>query len=644
MKNIVKICLVIFCLAIFCPKALAQTPIGIKQNTFTTNKDPSFLITEAAKGVLQQQGQGQQYYVVSGAGESIANGNYLLDTSFTNFPVWTNYSTYIDQYYNQTNWWLINPNAVGQTLYISQIGGLTGFWTNIFQYYPGLYLKLAGSPPMPKVTLAYSGVASFITESLLQNAGGLTVSNVAQYSDTNGEASNVFQTLPPPSNTNLATQTQLLSVSNNFPLALQSYAPPVITNINNAVYSNNSSGYLTKSATNGMTQLGLSVVSAITNGNGTLIITPNQTTTGIVYTLTLNVSNITYITNINAVTLAGWGAFTTNSYSWQNYLAPVGDWQQATNYTNGLISAATAAATFQPTGSYLTSSSNLNYSKFTNAPAIPTTNGLVTSNIFIGFATPAWVLLQNYLQSSNVAAYYATTSSVISAIAPYPTTTTLNASSNYLALANTTNVNTIALHWGINQALVASIIVNSNMTATFTTNSGVITVTLGSTTNLSASSKAGLQPASGNLTNWSGVPTNQILLTPNLVTYLVAGNNVSITYTTNSGVHATVAAQYQLNSPVQTTTAFVRQDSSSTNYYYQIWQNSSGGTPISWNNPLPATPTTVKFYYNGSDVTSAVESLLTNFTYSATQFSGKGGAHSFSSLGYVTLQVVGLCY
>jgi hypothetical protein len=83
MKNIVKICLVIFCLAIFCPKALAQTPIGIKQNTFTTNKDPSFLITEAAKGVLQQQqGQGQQYYVVSGAGESIANGNYLLDTSF----------------------------------------------------------------------------------------------------------------------------------------------------------------------------------------------------------------------------------------------------------------------------------------------------------------------------------------------------------------------------------------------------------------------------------------------------------------------------------------------------------------------------------------------------------------------------------
>ena len=47
MKNIVKICLVIFGLASFCPKALAQTPIGIKQNTFTTNKDPSFVITNA---------------------------------------------------------------------------------------------------------------------------------------------------------------------------------------------------------------------------------------------------------------------------------------------------------------------------------------------------------------------------------------------------------------------------------------------------------------------------------------------------------------------------------------------------------------------------------------------------------------------
>jgi hypothetical protein len=380
----------------------------------------------------------------------------------------------------------------------------------------------------------------------------------------------------------------------------------------------------------------------IATNSGTLIVSPIQTSTGIVYTLSLNVSNITYITNLNSVTLAGWGAFTTNSYSWQNYLAPVGDWQQATNYTNGLISATTAAATFQPAGSYLTSSSNLNYSKFTNAPTIPSTNGLVTSNIFSGFATTAWVLLQNYLTLSLIS-YYAPTSTVITAIAPYPTTTTLNASSNYLALANTTNVNTIALHWGINQALVASIIVNSNMTASFATNGGVITVTLGSTTNLYSTS--GFQPATANLTNWSGIGTNQILLTPNLVTKLVAGNNVTVTYTTNSsGVHATVAAQYQLNSPVQSLP-----DAYYLKATYGVGVYGIYITTTSWGNPLPATPTTVKFYYNGSDVTSAVKALLTNFVASATGISS-GEYYTTNSSIYTnplfgeSISVIGLCY
>ena len=544
MKNIVKICLVIFCLASFCPKALAQTPIGFKQNTFTTNKDPSFAIAGAVSNLTYSQ----QYFVVSGGGESIANGSYFTNVIYSSglgVPVWTNINncaleeiifTITGQQF--TNWWLIGsvyyyPNSY---FYVST-NGVTGSWTN---YYTGD--ALAGATPLPTVTIAYTGALSYITSSLLQNAGGLTVSNVSQYADTNGEAATVFQTLLPPSNTNLATQTQLATTTNGFLLSLQSYAPLVMTNTDNTVYSSNPSHYLTSSATNGITRLGSNVVSSIINGSN-LIVSSSQTSTGIIYTVMTNYSGgLTYITNINAVTLAQWGAFTTNAYSWGNYLAPTNDWTNAIIYTNGLISVATAAATFQPAGSYLTSSSNLNYAKFTNAPTIPSTNGLVTSNIFNGFATTAWVLLQNYLTPSLVS-YYAPTSFVLSSVAPYPTTTTLNSSSNVLQSGITANSNSIALHWGTNQALVASILVNSNMTATFITNGGVITVTLGSTTNLYASSSAGLQPAAANLTNWSGVPTNQILLTPSLVTTLVAGNNTTVTCTTNSsGVHATVAA------------------------------------------------------------------------------------------------------
>jgi hypothetical protein len=259
-------------------------------------------------------------------------------------------------------------------------------------------------------------------------------------------------------------------------------------------------------------------------------------------------------------------------------------------------------------------------------------------------------LLQNYLQSSNVAAYYATTSSVISAISPYPTTTTLNASSNYLALANTTNVNTIALHWGTNQALVASIIVNSNMTETVTTNGGVITVTLGSTTNLYSTS--GFQPATANLTNWSGVPTNTILLTPNLVTRLVAGNNVTITYTTNSGgIHATVAAAYQLNSPVQTASGYI---GGITGYPISspayLTTGSSSSTSPSWG-ALPAVPNNFKIYnasggylvYNSVNGTVLLNSTgLTNITFTATGCSGTGPGNGVVSAQNVN--IVALCY
>jgi hypothetical protein len=217
-------------------------------------------------------------------------------------------------------------------------------------------------------------------------------------------------------------------------------------------------------------------------------------------------------------------------------------------------------------------------------------------------------------------------------------------------LANTTNVNTIALHWGTNQALVASIIVNSNMTETVTTNGGVITVTLGSTTNLYASSKAGLQPASGNLTNWSTIPTNRILLTPNLVTRLVAGNNVTVTYTTNSsGVHATVAAAYQYNSPVQTASGYIGPIVGSPygNPFYLVASFFSGGS-VNWN-ALPAVPNNFKIYktpgnylvYSSSNGVVLLNSTgLTNVTFTATGCWGVGTNYTLAS---GDVNIIALC-
>jgi hypothetical protein len=779
MKNIAQICLTIFCLAIFCPKALAQTPIGIKQNTFTTNKDPSFAITGAANGVLQQQqGQGQQYYVVSGAGESLANGNYYLQS--------TNPLVYTNQYYEiqetvpfenvipAGSYYSVRQFYLGQFLQVNTTYTIT-FGTNddcllgyglcapgTFQFVTGgdasvlpsvelqpvtsfslvtaivyttsrsyairgrettrveIYVSTnminwqtlhVAAPPAPTVTLANSGAASYITESLLQNAGGLTISNFSQYADTNGEASNVFQTLPPPSNTNLATQTQLLLSSNGVAsqttslvasassfvggtitngLASTQYVITAtngmvkaavtnglatgvaMTNIVNNSYSNNPSKYITSSAVSNMTALGSGVITLITNGGG-LLVSSNLSAGGYSYSVGLDpaATNITYTTNLYAITLAQWGAFTTNANTWATYLAAINDYTNAKAFTNGLILSSVAASTYNLLGNYLTTTSNLNYSKFTNAPVIPATNGFVTSSITNGLATIAYVNTatngfatqsitnglattnyvntatngavtsaitnglatiafvtnQNYLQSSNVAAYYATTSSVISAIAPYATITTLNASSNYLTLANTTNVNTIALHWGTNQALVGSVTVNSNMTASFATNGGVITVTLGSTTNLYASSTAGLQPKSGNLTNWSTISTNQILFTPNLVTTLVAGNNVAITYTTNSsGVHATVNAYYQYNSPVQAVSGYIGGVIGSPYGFVSLTTGNSSYSSPSWS-ALPATPNDCKIYnsssgaiiYSSSNGVVLLNStVLTNITFTAT--------------------------
>jgi hypothetical protein len=85
------------------------------------------------------------------------------------------------------------------------------------------------------------------------------------------------------------------------------------------------------------------------------------------------------------------------------------------------------------------------------------------------------------------------------------------------------------------------------MTVSFVTNAGVITATLGSY----GGAVTGFQPASANLTNWSGVPTNTILLTTNVVTSITQNTGATvqgstnangITYTIGSGVDQTSVA------------------------------------------------------------------------------------------------------
>ena len=650
---------------------LAQTPIGVKQNSFTTNSDPipGLIISNTAASISL----GQSYLIVSGAGDPFANGYYYQDGRYPVYFGWAAYSNsacYI---------WRGNPitGSPGAFLSLSSIFGRIlygnggGTW-HALPYY-------SGTPPAPTVTLEYVGMNRFINISNLQGAGALTVSNYLQYVDTNGQSAKVFQVLPPPSNPNLATQAQLISASNGIATATVSLANSAssfvtsaitnglastqyvnsalagvagssvtnglatlsaVTNISNTIYSNNQSKYITPPAVANMTAFGASVVSFITNGGG-LLVSSNHSSSGISYTVGVDPSatNIVYITNINAITLGQWQVLTTNGNTWANYLAPINDHTNAEAYTNGLLSSSVASSTYQAKGSYLVVAGGLNYAKFSNPPAIPGTNGFVDASItnglssipyvnaatngmvtasitngiattsFVrsatngavvagitnGLATISFVTNQNFLQS-YITNYLQATSTLASVLSPYATTNSLAASSNYLSLANSTNVNKIVLHWGTNTFFVGSFNVNSNMTATYSTNNGVITATLGSTTNLYSSS--GFQPASANLTNWSGINTNLVLLNTPPVIGFVAGNNVSVTAVGGQpGVKETITAYQAYNAPVQ-----------SAGFTITAPGYSGAGTTvnIAWANPLPAVPTTVKFYSGGADITSQV--------------------------------------
>ena len=608
-----------------CP---AQTPIGIKQNSFTTNSDAycTVLVSNIAEAIET----GNPFYTVTNSGEPQCAGNYYQ----TYLPLGPGFLAYTNGnganfamlQINGTGWgYLFDLNAFLNTGIINAYYVNTNGLAGQFQINKPGYSDYPGAPPAPFSILKYTGQQGNINQSELAAAGALTVRNYTAYADTNGAAAYFYTSLPPPSNPSLATQAQLSSATNQSAAAMQSYANSASSQTANQVYSNNQSHYISSAGINA-TAFKAAVVNSLSAGTG-VTLSSNKTSAGISCSVSLTGTNVVYITNINAVALSGWGAFTTNPITWSGTIAPTNDWTNAAGYFRGIISTSTAAATLQPKGSYLTGTSNLNYSKFTNAPAIPSTNGFVTAAIVAPLASVAYVQELNFL-TTNLLSYYAPTSLVISSLSGYPTN--LSSTTNALQSQINTNSTNILLRWGTNHAFVAAINVNSNMTATFTTNgSGVITASLGSTTNLYTSS---YQPASQNLTNWASIPTNTILLTTNLVTSIVQGNNVLITFTTNSaGVHATVNAYYAYNAPVQ-----ILNTSTHSNNGYPF--GSDNTTTKSWDKPLPATPTSFKIFHNGNLVSTSGLTV----TYSATGWQILDPSNSVLGSSY-SINVVGVC-
>jgi hypothetical protein len=447
-------------------------------------------------------------------------------------------------------------------------------------------------------------IAASLSTNVIEAAGGLDTNNYSLYADPLGtalywweQATNFASTNQPAS---LVTQPQLTGASNTLWLNSTNYVGLRSTAVANSIYSNNPAGYLQSSATNGITALGINVVSAIISGGG-FTVSSNQTLSGFVYTLTGTGTNNVNVTNLNATSLATYGALTTNSASWSAYVAPINDYTNAKQYTNGLLPAATAASTYQPIGTYLTGSSSLNFNNVTNPPSIPTTNGFVTASITNGFANTNWVISQGYT-NGNALLTYATTNYVNAFLFGLITSTGLNSESNSLQTSISANATAITQTWPISQPFVGVIALSSNMTVSFVTNAGVITATLGSY----GGAVTGFQPATANLTNWSGIPTNTILLTTNVVTSIAAGANVTATPAINAnGISYTVGSGVSGQNPA-------------------AWQSASFTTPSPlgtiyngvWSSSLMAVPTSLKAYYNGSAYSvSTLTATTTGFSY-----------------------------
>jgi hypothetical protein len=221
----------------------------------------------------------------------------------------------------------------------------------------------------------------------------------------------------------------------------------------------------------------------------------------------------------------------------------------------------------------------------------------VTASITNGFANTNWVISQGYT-NGNALLTYATTNYVNAALSTLITATVLNSESNSLHLQISSNATAITQTWPISQPFVGVIAYSSNMTVSFVTNAGVITATLGSY----GGAVTGFQPASANLTNWSGIPTNTILLTTNVVTSITQNTGATVQGSTNAnGITYTIGSGVDQTSVAWQSVSFVTTPSMLTT-----------STAFSWSSALVAAPTSLKAYYNGSSY--SVSTLTANGT------------------------------
>lgn len=198
-------------------------------------------------------------------------------------------------------------------------------------------------------------------------------------------------------------------------------------------------------------------------GGGVAVSASSLVNNTITYSVSATGTNQVTITNLNAATLSGYGALTTNATyttfqqltnlgivltnTWQYYCDAANAYTNAKAYTNGLLSSSVAAATYQaigsyqPLGTYLTPSSSLNYGNITNQPAPYT-------NFSIAFVGTLYVTNETATTSSvttaNVTTGNITNANVTTLVATNARIGTANVSSNLTAY-NVTVTNAVTL-------------------------------------------------------------------------------------------------------------------------------------------------------------------------------------------------------
>ena len=448
---------------------------------------------------------------------------------------------------------------------------------------------------------------SVMPVSVIENSGGLSTNNYSTYCDTNGAAEYWFGISTNYASTNIppyfVLQSELDSATNILSVDLSSYADFTSLSNANKVYSNNPSGYVQATSISDLTHLGTNVVTEIKSGGG-IDITTSTNSLGILCILSGTGTNNVSITNLNATTLAGYGAFTTVQSSWSNYVAAYNDYTKASQYTNNLLSKGDAAILYQPAGAYLTSSSNIDYLKVTNPPTIYPTNGFITIGELAPYAKTNWAYTNGFVSSGALTNYEAIVSfnASVSALASNQQVYT---SSNELQLKITTNSYLAYGAWQTNQPFVSSVLPSTNINISLSTNSGKISATIAGSLSI-----LGYQPSSANLTNWSQIPTNSILVTTNVVTTVTAGTGASIVQSTNpSGITVTIGCGTTIANPAPWgTVSFIPSNTSATN--------------INWSTTLFTTPVKIMAYCAGAQISPTVlTATATGFTY---QDSGTG--------------------